>query len=222
MKREKPQKTCYLCGCILIKSTKNRKGNASKEHVPPQGLFPDHLKQQLITVPCCEPCNNGHADTDELLLLLAGSAWNGMKAMEIREKVLKSVRGEGGLRKHMPYILKSRVTDSSGTDWIKWPPHMRETIPRMAKGLLYKFYGVRDFSQDSFRICVMSEGMRDSLLAECTPQSIHRIERGSGVFRADIVVETDARQVALLWLQFFQGATYYVLYLTPNPVYRAP
>lgn len=182
-------------------------------------MFPVSLRYQLITIPCCEGCNNGHSETDELLLLLSGCAFNQMDSSEIDDKIIRSFSAEKStLRKHWPSIYKSRTIDENGLEWMKWPPHMRETIPRMVKGLLYRYYGVRDFSQDHFSTCVMSAGMRDVLLSEASTGSIRRIERGGGVFRADIVIEPDVKNIALFWLQFFKGLTYYVLYVSENPL----
>ena len=43
------EKCCYLCG-----STEK----LTREHVPPRGLFPKPKPGNLLTVPCCLPCNN--------------------------------------------------------------------------------------------------------------------------------------------------------------------
>ena len=40
-------KTCVYCGSVAT----------TKDHVPPQGLFPNIKGLQLKTVPCCEKCN---------------------------------------------------------------------------------------------------------------------------------------------------------------------
>ena len=45
-------KYCYLCGEKLIKNV-----NRSKDHVPPDCIFPDDKPDNLITVPCCIRCN---------------------------------------------------------------------------------------------------------------------------------------------------------------------
>ncbi len=53
-------KQCYLCGEELIK---NR--NKSKDHVPPDCIFPQDKPRNLITIPCCKNCNEEFAQLDE-------------------------------------------------------------------------------------------------------------------------------------------------------------
>ena len=217
MKRERENQTCYLCGVPIIKNKKNREGNSSPEHIPPKCVFPVHLRHQLITVPCCKTCNNGHADTDELLLFNTGDGFNQMEVPEVFERLRKSVR-EGALRKHWPSIWNSIKPGPLGMDWMKFPPHMRETMPRIAKGLLYKFLGIRDFTAFTFNMCCMNAAMRDLMLAENADASFRRIERGSGVFRADIMTHPDVRHLGCIWIQLYKGTVYYLFYLSPEPV----
>lgn len=56
---------CYLCGKELTK------GEVTRDHVPPRGLFPRPLPSDLITVPCCKPCNNGKSREEEFFRLIA-------------------------------------------------------------------------------------------------------------------------------------------------------
>ena len=51
---------CYLCGVELI----NNK-NKSKDHVPPDCIFPQDKPLNLITVPCCIKCNKEYGKLDE-------------------------------------------------------------------------------------------------------------------------------------------------------------
>jgi hypothetical protein len=53
-------KQCYLCGEILV-----RKKNLSKDHVPPDCIFPSEKPRNLITVPCCTICNGKYGRLDE-------------------------------------------------------------------------------------------------------------------------------------------------------------
>ncbi len=52
-------KQCYLCGEKLIKNV-----NKSKDHIPPDCIFPSGT-QSMITVPCCIKCNNEYKQLDE-------------------------------------------------------------------------------------------------------------------------------------------------------------
>jgi hypothetical protein len=51
---------CYLCGDILLTGI-----NRSKDHVPPDCIFPRDKPPNLITVPCCTNCNKTYGVLDE-------------------------------------------------------------------------------------------------------------------------------------------------------------
>ena len=217
MKRTRENKTCYLCGVPIVKNKKYREGNSSPEHIPPKCVFPVHLRDQLITVPCCKTCNNGHADTDELLLLQTGNGLNEMDVTEVFDRLRKSVR-EGALRKHWPSIRDSIKPGPLGMDWAKFPPHMRDTMTRMAKGLLYQFCDIRDFTGFIFTMCCMNAAARDLMLAENAEGAFRKIERGKGVFRADIMTRPDVRHLGCVFIQLYKGTVYYLFYASAEPV----
>lgn len=52
----KPTQLCALCGAAPA---------TTREHVPPQGIFPKPRPGNLITVPACAACNNGSSTEDE-------------------------------------------------------------------------------------------------------------------------------------------------------------
>jgi hypothetical protein len=135
------------------------------------------------------------------------------KFPEIEEKVLRAVREGKGLARHIPAFIASRGKDENGIEWVKMPiPHMRETMARMYKGLLYKFYGIRNFDGYHFFQCCMNPAARDHLLSENPPHLIRRFERGDGVFRADILSDPDVPYLIAIWIQFYTGTVYYGLY----------
>lgn len=52
---------CACCGCM---------GPLTADHVPPRNLFPQPRPTDLITVPCCSPCNERFEKDDEYLRLV--------------------------------------------------------------------------------------------------------------------------------------------------------
>jgi len=56
MKRRR--EICYLC---------NKNFADSRDHVPPECLFPDPKPTNLITLPCCSPCNRSYSKDEEYL-----------------------------------------------------------------------------------------------------------------------------------------------------------
>lgn len=55
-KKGKREAVCVMCG---------RFGTVTREHVPPQGLFLKPKPTNMITVPCCAPCNDEYKKDDE-------------------------------------------------------------------------------------------------------------------------------------------------------------
>lgn len=95
-------KNCYFCG---------KAGSDTREHIPPQGLFPEKLPKNtnLITVPAHATCNHNFTKDDELFRNIivmessrskdAKSIWNG--------KVSRSFENIGGETKKAD--LRSRI-----------------------------------------------------------------------------------------------------------------
>lgn len=53
---KKRRQKCYLC---------NKNFADTRDHVPPECLFPDPKPSNLITLPCCSPCNRSYSKDEE-------------------------------------------------------------------------------------------------------------------------------------------------------------
>ncbi len=75
---------CYLCGIKLIKNK-----NKSRDHVPPDCIFPVKKPLNLITVPCCIKCNGKFKELDEKMrnhfAILAGDKSQDLGKKSTRE-----------------------------------------------------------------------------------------------------------------------------------------
>ena len=80
-------KWCYLC-----RATEN----LTRDHVPPENLFPKPKPSNLITVPCCKTCNEGFSKLDEQFRAFVSSAAN---VTEIGKMVMRSYVFGGCLKK---------------------------------------------------------------------------------------------------------------------------
>src|SRR4051812_40316879 len=58
---------CYLC---------QKRPATTKDHVPPKSLFPKPRPSNLMTLPCCFPCNNRFSKHEEYFRLFASSCIN--------------------------------------------------------------------------------------------------------------------------------------------------
>lgn len=52
---------CVYCG--------KNSGVGTRDHIPPRCFFPDPKPKDLITVPCCNKCNNEKSRLDQLMVL---------------------------------------------------------------------------------------------------------------------------------------------------------
>jgi len=78
---------CYLCGANLLK-----KVNRSKDHIPPDCVFPAGT-QPMITVPCCIKCNEQYGKLDEKMRNFIATLSGGASSEPIgkaKRAVLKS------------------------------------------------------------------------------------------------------------------------------------
>ena len=92
-----PQR-CYICGIELVPVPSGHQGrlqenHATRDHVPPDGIFCDPKPTDLITVPCCHKHNRKHSGVDERLRMVAAAELG---------------RNEGGAR-----ILEQKVFGST-------------------------------------------------------------------------------------------------------------
>lgn len=153
--RKKQQKDCYMCG----------KPAECRDHVPPQGIFPDPKPTDLITVPSCKQCNEGSKLDDEYFrwFVATGSSEDPEATRLIKERIIKRFRERPALLKT---IMKGAVkvnTYSRGGIFLKQRPgfyfgrqrpRIQRIIEKITKGLFrhekgYRLgdrYFVEDFS----------------------------------------------------------------------------
>ena len=70
--------TCAYCGNLAT----------TRDHVPPQNLFPQPWTNDLITVPACKRCNNYPSRDDEYFIWVLTLEGAGPEADKAREQRL--------------------------------------------------------------------------------------------------------------------------------------
>lgn len=106
-KREAPRDACVYC---LHKLTKGK--NKSRDHLPPDKLFPENMRNlDMRTVPCCKECNNSFSEDDEWFRnIMAAYCANDS---DIARKLLETKVKKSGEKK--PHLLKKK---SAREEWI--------------------------------------------------------------------------------------------------------
>jgi hypothetical protein len=85
--RNKPRHVgqCGYCG---------KEERLTRDHIPPQCLFPEPRCADLITVPCCEQCRDGWSDDDEYfrtVVINASQLYGDKLAAPINNAMLRSL-----------------------------------------------------------------------------------------------------------------------------------
>jgi hypothetical protein len=144
-------KYCYLCGDELIK---NR--NKSKDHVPPDCIFPQEKPPNLLTVPCCKKCNEGFKQLDEkmrnFLAFLAGDKSTGVGYIAQREVFRSRKCRDVFLSYTKPH--PSLVSDEGYPRLVFYfdENELTQWLIRITKGIFYKKYRTRISDKADFKI----------------------------------------------------------------------
>jgi hypothetical protein len=129
-------KQCYLCGKPLKK-----KINKSKDHTPPDSIFPDKKPNNLITIPCCISCNREFAPIDEKMrnffAILAGD-----KSGEIGKLAQNEVLTKRRLRHEFLSYTKEypSLVDENGNPRLLFyfnDEELERWLIRVVKGLFF-------------------------------------------------------------------------------------
>ena len=201
---------CYLCGTA---------NPTTRDHVPPVGFFPQPRPTNLITLRCCESCNNSYSLDDEAMRVWLSSALGRSQAGEWIEnykaipRIIKRSPAFGAkLLTQMEDIL---VTDEDGDriEAVKFAMERERAyrfITRVAKGLQKHYFPNRDGYTGTWR-CVYVENRIDHLA---------RIEPLIGLLpnfdsRGDQVIQyrfgfTDDR-LTCIWLMVFYDSSMFVV-----------
>ena len=127
---------CYLCSQPCDPSK-------YREHIPPKGCFPQG-SQDLITVCCCQSCNNSNSRSDEVFRMFTSlSPAQSDSARAVWECVKTRTVARGRLKKEvteMAATLKERIIDGVqfGQVQVKIRPLKLQLI-RITKGFIRHF-----------------------------------------------------------------------------------
>lgn len=156
---------CYNCGKPLEPVPSGYQGpllpqHATRDHVPPKGIFNDPKPSNLITVDSCNECNLDHSGFDERLRAFAAIDINrnegGQKILQ--DKVFGSTMRKRRQRKFMRELALSLrpevVTTPAGPQLLDRGRvdgrEFHKGSEAMTKGLLRHLYPDFDYYSDSF------------------------------------------------------------------------
>jgi len=198
---------CAYCG---------RDAPLTRDHIPPQNLFPDPKPSDLIMVPCCETCKAGWSDDDEyfrLAVVSASNVYGGDHAERVNQTLLRSLRKPskaGFARLVHQSLLELEVRSEAGiyvgsTGALSVDKKRFDRVAeRIIRGLFWheKRYPVPEGYQVTNRFSQF--GLRKVLdeLDHVTYAELRDI--GGGVF-AYTFAPTDEDPDSMVWLSGFYG-----------------
>jgi len=153
---------CVICGMALTAQTGKIK---TSEHIPPEGVYVGALASDLLTVPCCESCNNGTSATDlafQCCLALYcekispnQTYWSNQKYTKLRRFYF------GHDDKNMPNTLKAKFKQHFETGevvnpmfWWPWSDH-DPVIQKIVAGLYWLYHGGDIFADKNFDVIIV-------------------------------------------------------------------
>lgn len=128
------EEECAYCG---------ERGELTRDHVPPQCLFGKPRPNDLITVPCCEPCNRDVSKDDEYFRI---AITTGIDAAKFPKENADSVRAINNLARSASQrfarsLLQSYQSNPGRLRVDK--TRVRIVLHRVVKGLFYHHTNVR-------------------------------------------------------------------------------
>lgn len=131
---------CCICG---------EREAATRDHLPPKGIFNDPKPNNLITVPACKTCNNEASLYDERFKIYLGlhAAKNSSNGNLIfKNKVLPSIRHNRKVKQQIlykvyPLFISNEFGVAEKNYAISWDNEAHEAIiDRLTRGLFYHHY----------------------------------------------------------------------------------
>jgi hypothetical protein len=212
-------KWCYLCG---------DKENLTRDHIPPENLFPTPRPSNLITVPCCKDCNGSFSKIDEQFRAFITAPINvsatGTDVM--RKKVVgSSFKRSPALRKQMG---KGAIIGSIPTPLgdLKVPlitvdrQDFDKFFVRLTKGLLATFYPELNYFAAQFTVKQLSQFGSQQQSFPALTSNLITDQRGDGIFRFWRRIAREDGQTAGIWLYQFYDAALFLVYHTNAPTGR--
>lgn len=212
--------TCYLCGSP---------NPTTKDHIPPKGFFPEPRPTNLITVPCCESCNNGFSLDDDAMRawFCMGLGHSAAADWIIEHKLFPSTFKRSMAFCHQIHdsMVDTLIRDENGQpmEVVQYPIDRKRTerfVIRTTKGLLKHYFPDHDGSQDKWLVHHL--GLEIAELARFEPlrDKLPWIDkRGEGVLTYRFGFTSDGR-TGIWFLIFYDTAIFLVTHSSSETLFE--
>lgn len=201
-------KYCYLCGNRLKKND-----NKSKDHVPPECIFPQEKPANLITIFCCSNCNGAFKQLDQKMrnffAIIAGDK-SGIVGKKAQYEILRSRK----LSSEFFSYTKEHpsLTDDQGNPRLVFYfsyEELNRWLIRVVKGLSFRRNKARIGESAIYKVEILSQ-------FEPQPSNTFPMENGLE-FRPHFVYGVIAEEKCEFWvLIFYDHLMFSVTVKTPK------
>lgn len=221
MKKER-EEFCYLCKTPLRRhklanGEQTPPDQRTRDHIPPECLFPEPKPTNLITIPCCYRCNRTFSDVDEQFRVFVTAPVNVSSTGKsvLRKKVVVRSLKKTSLRKRMAAGIHM------GTMNTRWGPvsvplitmdraTLEPFFTRLTKGLLVRFYPGVDYFDLKFSVKQISQFGASHPVFKSLTAHFRADQRGDGVFRFWHFVRPSEGRAGIWIYQFYDAALFQV------------
>jgi len=118
----------------------------TKDHIPPEAIFPNPKPTDLITVPACKQCNEGASLDDEYFRMVLATANSERPSASkiINQRIIKRARKRPALLQNlMREAIKVDVYSEGGIFLKQWPAfryeraRVQKTVNKIVRGLFW-------------------------------------------------------------------------------------
>jgi hypothetical protein len=187
----------------------------SVDHVPPEGFFPRPRPKNLITVPCCRPCNEGFSMDDQYartVIALRQDVAIQPRLIQLRQSTVASLERPENQRfrtmlaenlKHVPVRLASGIVTPPQPILFHSRRRLVGWFKRLFRGLHYHEAGAS--APDDFEIEVTFGDEHPEFVAQYVQWCRSRDHRvlGDGVFEYQWMPVPDRPEASIWWIEFY-------------------
>jgi hypothetical protein len=224
-------RACVYCGAPRA---------TTRDHIPPKALFAPPRPADLVTVPCCQPCNTAFSRDDEylrLVLVLRDEAYSHPDARSLIDPVIRGLsradRPALG-RAFAKTLRRVRLRSPAGLHFGTAGAYdvdlarLRRSVTRIIRGLYFDQYstilpptaGVRVWFDDDLVLQSAEDvaWMRQAILTPLLQNA--PLKLGRGVMRVWHVADP-AEPMATAWVVEFYGHARFLAITVPDATIAA-
>jgi hypothetical protein len=201
---------CYLCG-------KDCDPTRFRDHVPPKGIFPKGLRENLITVPCCQKCNHSNHKADEFFRLYVSLGISRSPTAQASWKhVVESTLAEKRLPKEVARLTRRMEPFQLPDGQLAYKSYQKARpinlqLIRITKGILRREYPNVDYFDYEWFVRQLDQLKMHATVRELLNiAKFEFVERGEGSWRCFHGMTVDKPDLGM-WIHIFHDSQAFIV-----------